>query len=117
MVGHKKAKIVNTGDCTVCPIKVTMNKKHGNSRKIFHLYFPSYMHITAHACLHNSFKAHGLHIQMAYVYGESCYLLAANLAALNLLTGRVCVVGSGSDGSPAVCSSTSPNTYKTVITM
>ena len=74
------------------------------------------MHITAHAWLHNSFKAHGFQEQMAHVYGESCYLLAANLAALNLLTERVCVGGSGSDGSPAVRSSTSPNTYKTVIT-
>jgi len=108
---------MNTGDCTVCPCKVTINKKHGNSRKMFHLYFPSYMRITAHAWLPNSFKAHRLQIQMVYVYGESCYLLAANRAALNLLTGRICVVGSGSDGSPAVCSSTSPNTYKTVITM
>ena len=75
------------------------------------------MRITVHAWLHNSFKAHGVQIQMAHIYGESCYLLTANLAALNLLTGRVCVVGSGSDGSPAVRSSTSPNTYKTVITM
>jgi hypothetical protein len=75
------------------------------------------MRVTAHARLHNSFKDHGFQIQMAHIYGESCYLLVANLAALNLLTGRVCVVGSGSDGSPAVCSSTSPNTYKTVITM
>lgn len=82
---------------------------------MFHLYFPPYMRITAHAWLHNSFKAHGFQIQMAHVYGESCYLLAANLAALNLLTGRVCVVGSGNDGSPVVRSSTSPNTYKTVI--
>jgi len=76
---------------------------------VFHLYFPSYMCITAHAWLHNSFKAQGFQIQMAHFYGASCYLLAANLAALNLLTGRVCV-GSGSDGSPAACSSTSPNT-------
>jgi len=75
------------------------------------------MRITAHARLLNSFKDHRFQIQMAHVYGESCYLLAANLAALNLLTGRVCAVGSGSDGSPAVRSSTSPNTYKTVITM
>jgi hypothetical protein len=75
------------------------------------------MRVTAHARLHYSFKAHRFQIQMAHVYGESCYLLAANLAALNLLTGRICVAGSGNDGSPTVRSSMSPNTYKTVITI
>lgn len=36
----------------------------------------------------------------------------ANLAALNLLVGRVCVGGCGrDDGSSEVCSNTSPKTY------
>jgi hypothetical protein len=45
--------------------------------------------------------------------GDSCHLLAANLAALNLLTGRVAVGCSGGNtGSSEQCSCTVPNTYK-----
>jgi hypothetical protein len=83
-------------------------------KKMLHyLYFPSYIVHRMYKLYCNSFSQTPQSCRTTYVE-DSCHLLAVNLAALNLLTGRVAMgCSGGSSGSSEECSCTFPNTYKT----
>jgi hypothetical protein len=81
-------------------------------RKCFTIYI---FHLTLYIeCIHFTVIPSAKLHRVAEHVEDSCHLLAANLAALNLLTGRVAVgCSGGNSGSSEECSSTFPNTYKT----